>query len=90
MASNIKSISSSSHPISFEFGNSPKEAKVNLNSGSAPHKDFLLNIKVEEINQPSSRIQEDSKGNQVIMTSFSPRLGTDDEPIYSEIVIKYF
>lgn len=90
MASNIKSIASSSHPISFEFSDSPKDANVTFASGSdIPAKDFILSIKVADVNVPSSRIQEDSKGNQVIMASFAPRLGADDDPIYSEFVI-YF
>lgn len=101
MGSNIKSISSNSHAISFELsGNSQKEANVQLSSTNEniPRKDFLLNIKLSDIHKPSARIQEDIKGNQVIMASFSPRLGgdggntaelfIDDTLVYSEFVPK--
>lgn len=87
MSSNIKSISSTSHPIGFEFGDSPKEATVTFSADKIPNKDFVLNVKVSDLSQPSARIQENIDGKQAIMASFFPNLEVkEDEIVYSEIV----
>lgn len=47
MTSNIRSLSSPSHPISFEFGEEPTQAQVLLGAeGATLQKDFVLNVKL--------------------------------------------
>ena len=47
MTSNIRSLSSPSHPISFEFGEEPTQAQVLLGAeGATLQKDFILNVKL--------------------------------------------
>jgi hypothetical protein len=47
MTSNIRSLSSPSHPISFEFGDEPTKALVKLGAeGELLQKDFVLNVKL--------------------------------------------
>lgn len=51
MTSNIKQISSPTHPISFEFGDTPKAAKVSLANpdvGVPLMQDFTLHIALAE------------------------------------------
>lgn len=50
MTSNIKSVASPSHPIQFEFGESPKSAKVSLSNpdGTPLVKDFELLVSLAD------------------------------------------
>lgn len=45
MTSNIKSVTSPSHPVSFEFGDIPSQATVTMNNSNID-KDFQLTIKL--------------------------------------------
>lgn len=52
MTSNIRSLSSPSHPISFEFGEEPTKAQVALgDSSEVVTKDFVLNVKLAQPHQ---------------------------------------
>ena len=88
MTSNIKQLSSPSHPIAFEFGDEPTQATVTLSSDAKiPATDFVLLTKLAKPHQPVGRIQKDAKGNVGIMAALYPefKLG-DDEEIYTEMI----
>lgn len=54
MTSNIRSLSSPSHPITFEFGEEPNQATVTLSSESpqaSAAKDFIIYTKLAQPHQ---------------------------------------
>jgi hypothetical protein len=57
MTSNIKTVSSSSHPISFEFGEEPTQGVVTLQpSPGQPAGDFVLLVKLAKPHQLRHRL----------------------------------
>eukprot|EP00727_Mastigamoeba_balamuthi_P009895 m51a1_g5528 hypothetical protein (806) ;mRNA; f:439156-442501 len=76
MGTNIKSITSKTHPITFEFGDAMNKASVSyaLEEPPSTPDDFVLQVKLADPHQPMSRVQQDSAGSSVAMLSFYPKL----------------
>eukprot|EP01114_Cavostelium_apophysatum_P024203 TRINITY_DN940_c0_g1_i3.p1 TRINITY_DN940_c0_g1~~TRINITY_DN940_c0_g1_i3.p1 ORF type:complete len:876 (-),score=276.34 TRINITY_DN940_c0_g1_i3:53-2680(-) len=87
MTSNIKSISSQTHPITFEFGDKPSHATVTLSNPTPDDKDFELAVKLAEPHKPCGAVQVDSAGRKCAMVALYPalELGEDDK-IYTEMI----
>jgi uncharacterized protein YegL len=87
MSSNIKSVSSPTHPVQFEFGNTPNKAKVQLaNSDGTPLvKDLELQVTLAEPHKSCARIQiDEATKNKVAMVSLFPEM--NEEEVFSEII----
>eukprot|EP00026_Physarum_polycephalum_P002556 Phypoly_transcript_02563.p1 GENE.Phypoly_transcript_02563~~Phypoly_transcript_02563.p1 ORF type:complete len:905 (+),score=178.71 Phypoly_transcript_02563:1-2715(+) len=85
MTSKIKSVSSPSHPIQYEAGDKPTQAKVTLANedvGVPLVKNFELNIALAEPNKPIVRVQGDT-----CMLALYPDLSSDDDPITEMIFL---
>eukprot|EP01090_Pellita_catalonica_P012425 TRINITY_DN2697_c0_g1_i1.p1 TRINITY_DN2697_c0_g1~~TRINITY_DN2697_c0_g1_i1.p1 ORF type:complete len:872 (-),score=214.61 TRINITY_DN2697_c0_g1_i1:89-2704(-) len=88
MSSNIRSLSSPSHPISFEFGEEPNQATVTLSNESGENgcKEFLLNTKLSKPHDPCVQASKDSSGDYAAMVSLYPKPADEDEDIYTEMI----
>eukprot|EP01119_Soliformovum_irregulare_P016300 TRINITY_DN4699_c0_g1_i2.p1 TRINITY_DN4699_c0_g1~~TRINITY_DN4699_c0_g1_i2.p1 ORF type:complete len:850 (+),score=284.73 TRINITY_DN4699_c0_g1_i2:75-2624(+) len=86
MTSNIKSISSPSHPISFEFGDSPQDATVIFSNpdGTPLIHDFVLQTTLAQVHKPCGRIQQ-REDEKIAMVSIYPELEEGDE-CFSEFI----
>ncbi len=87
MTSNIKSISSPTHPIQFEFGDSPAKAAVSLaNEEGAPlGKDFDLFVTLATPSKTCARVQHDEAGNPIAMVALYPEF-KEDEQFVNEMI----
>ncbi|ELR11526.1 von Willebrand factor type A domain containing protein [Acanthamoeba castellanii str. Neff] len=89
MTSNIRTVSSPSHPITFEFGDEPTQGVVTMQPSPAgtPPVDFVLLTKLATPHQPGTRVGVNEKGNKAIMLSLYPNLElSDDDDVYTEMV----
>eukprot|EP00005_Dracoamoeba_jomungandri_P004866 CAMPEP_0174252268 /NCGR_PEP_ID=MMETSP0439-20130205/1812_1 /TAXON_ID=0 /ORGANISM="Stereomyxa ramosa, Strain Chinc5" /LENGTH=865 /DNA_ID=CAMNT_0015332783 /DNA_START=43 /DNA_END=2640 /DNA_ORIENTATION=- len=87
MTSNIKSISSPSHPISFEFGDEMNEAIVQMGDSSNIQKDFVLVTKLFKPHQHCGRAQRDAQGRVASMVALYPSLVLEeDDDIFTEMI----
>lgn len=88
MTSNIKSISSPSHPINFEFGDSPKTATVQLiinESGSPLLKDFTVTTALFDPHQPCVRIEDIGGGKKAVLAALYPKMDEDGD-VFTEMI----
>lgn len=87
MSSGIKSVSSPSHPIAFEFGSSNTDATVTFSpeGGQPLTKDLTLLVSLFDSNKPSSQVQNTPDGRKVAMVAMYPKL-EESEKIFSEIL----
>jgi hypothetical protein len=87
MTSNIKTISSPSHPIEIEFGKKSSQATITLNQNKAIQKDFEIFIKLTEPYKPCGRVQINSEKEKCAMIALYPNLEIpNDEDIINEII----
>lgn len=90
MTSNIRSVSSPSHPISFEFGDQPTKATVTINSESAQAtaaNDFVILAKLAQPHQPCGRVEISDNGRKTVMAAMYPQLELEgQEDIYTELI----
>ncbi|ELR24559.1 von Willebrand factor type A domain containing protein [Acanthamoeba castellanii str. Neff] len=88
MTSNIKQLSSPSHPISFEFGDEPTQATVTLGDTTKTQaQDLVVLTKLAKPHEPCGRVEVDEKGTKTVMVSLYPKLAQDDdEDIYTEMI----
>lgn len=89
MTSNIRTVSSPSHPITFEFGDEPTQGVVTMQPSPAgtPPVDFVLLTKLATPHQPGTRVGVNEKGNKAVMLSLYPNLElSDDDDVYTEMV----
>eukprot|EP01114_Cavostelium_apophysatum_P011558 TRINITY_DN2587_c0_g1_i1.p1 TRINITY_DN2587_c0_g1~~TRINITY_DN2587_c0_g1_i1.p1 ORF type:complete len:806 (-),score=163.68 TRINITY_DN2587_c0_g1_i1:1733-4150(-) len=84
MTSNINSISSSTHPIAFEFGDQHNRANVKVSDKPG---DFELGILLEEPHRPCCRVQMNDKGQKCAMVALYPHFDAkDEEAATSELI----
>ncbi len=79
MTSNIKSVSSPTHPIQFEFSDTPQKASVSLaqnDDGTPLGKDFELLVSLAEPNKTCARVQADGT---IAMIAMYPEFKEDDQ-----------
>eukprot|EP01105_Mastigella_eilhardi_P025760 TRINITY_DN7111_c0_g1_i1.p1 TRINITY_DN7111_c0_g1~~TRINITY_DN7111_c0_g1_i1.p1 ORF type:complete len:835 (+),score=180.17 TRINITY_DN7111_c0_g1_i1:81-2585(+) len=78
MSSNIKCITSKTHPIMFELGDEPTTATVSL-AGEVPAQtaDFEILVKTADLNKAMSKVQEVGDGSKIAMLGFAPQLDCD-------------
>lgn len=88
MTSNIKSISSPSHPINFEFGDSPKQATVTLiisESGAPLLKDFVVTTALFDPHQPCVRLEDIGGGKKAALVALYPKMDEEGD-VFTEMV----
>eukprot|EP01118_Nematostelium_gracile_P006839 TRINITY_DN2208_c0_g1_i1.p1 TRINITY_DN2208_c0_g1~~TRINITY_DN2208_c0_g1_i1.p1 ORF type:complete len:913 (-),score=285.21 TRINITY_DN2208_c0_g1_i1:11-2749(-) len=86
MTSNIKSISSPSHPIKFEFGDSLQQANVSLSNddGTPLVNDFVLQVALAKPHEACVRLQAD-KDQTLAMVALYPNMD-DYDYVKNEII----